>query len=41
MLSHFMQGVNSTRKHYTKKEYFPMSNFIFSNLALEGKEIKL
>jgi hypothetical protein len=41
MLLDFMQSLNSTRKHYTKKEYFPMPNFIFSNLSLAGTEIKL
>jgi hypothetical protein len=24
ILSNFMHGVNSTRKYYTKNEYFPM-----------------
>jgi hypothetical protein len=33
MFSDFMQGLNSTGKHYTKKEYFPMPN-LFSIIYL-------
>jgi hypothetical protein len=33
MFSNFMQGLNSTRKHYTKNEYFPM-HILFSTIYL-------
>jgi hypothetical protein len=33
MLSDFMQGLNSTRKHYTKNEYFPM-HILFCTIYL-------
>jgi hypothetical protein len=31
ILSYFMRGLNSTRKYYTKNEYFPM-HILFSTI---------
>jgi hypothetical protein len=37
MLSYFMQVLNSTRKHYTKNDYFPM-HIMFTRIYLLQEE---
>jgi hypothetical protein len=37
MLFDFMQGLNSTRKHYTNNEYFP-KHIVFTMIYLMQKQ---
>jgi hypothetical protein len=39
ILSYFMQGLNSTRKYYTKNEYFPMHILFTTVYLLQEQEL--
>jgi hypothetical protein len=39
ILSYFMQGLNSTRKYYTKNEYFPIDILFTTVYLLQEHEL--